>query len=166
MMKEATRGGLYVSTSPPKASWHGEAFPITVTQAHIMYKLVRDGSVSNTNLSQHVNGDLRASKNAISAIRRRLPPGVSIVSRKGWGYALELKDKDMTTVRDKVAASVPADAQGAVLIVVGSDGKAVSTAFDVHPGGALVLLSVAVRGIGEKILPVAKPVVDADDKEG
>jgi hypothetical protein len=59
-------------------------------QARIMYMLVQFGSVSFEDLARlsKVNS-LQGIFVATTALRKRLPSGIYIITRRGWGYVLE-----------------------------------------------------------------------------
>jgi len=85
-----TRGALMACSAPPRIYWRGEHLRFSPMQARIMVMLVQFGSASFEDLAALSKvGSLRAVFVAATAIRRRLPAEVQIVTHRRWGYALE-----------------------------------------------------------------------------
>jgi hypothetical protein len=84
------RGALLACSSPPRIYCHGEHLSLSPMQARIMVMLVQFGSVSFDDLTALSKvKSLRAVFVATTAIRRRLPADVQIVTHRRWGYTLE-----------------------------------------------------------------------------
>jgi hypothetical protein len=84
------RGALLACASPPRIYYRGKYLALPPMQARIMFLLVQYGSVSFDDLARlsKVNS-LQGIFVAATALRKRLPPGVYIITRRRWGYILE-----------------------------------------------------------------------------
>ena len=85
-----TRGTLVACASPPRIYYRGKHLVLSPMQARIMFLLVQFGSVSFDDLAllSRVNS-LQGIFVATTALRKRLPSGISIITRRGWGYVLK-----------------------------------------------------------------------------
>jgi len=85
-----TRGALLACSSPPRIYFRGKYLALSPMQARIMFLLIQFGSVSFDDLARlsKVNS-LQGIFVATTALRRRLPAGIYIITRRGWGYVLE-----------------------------------------------------------------------------
>jgi len=85
-----TRGALVACSTPPRIYYRGHHLALSPMQARIMFMLVQFGSVSFEDLARlsKVNS-LQGIFVATTALRRRLPAGVYIITRRRWGYILE-----------------------------------------------------------------------------
>jgi len=84
------RGALVACATPPRIYYRGKYLPLPPMQARIMFLLVQYGSVSFEDLARlsKVNS-LQGIFVATTALRKRLPAGVYIITRRRWGYILE-----------------------------------------------------------------------------
>lgn len=84
------RGALLACATPPRIYYRGKYLPLPPMQARIMFLLVQYGSVSFEDLVRlsKVNS-LQGIFVATTALRKRLPAGVYIITRRRWGYVLE-----------------------------------------------------------------------------
>jgi len=84
------RGALVAYSTPPRIYHRGKLLALSPMQARIMCMLVQFGSVSFEDLvSLSSVNSLQGIFVATTGLRRRLPAGVHIVTRRGWGYRLE-----------------------------------------------------------------------------
>lgn len=88
--KHFTRGALLACSSPPRIYFRGKHLALSPMQARIMFLLIQFGSVSFDDLARlsKVNS-LQGIFVATTGLRRRLPAGIYIITRRGWGYILE-----------------------------------------------------------------------------
>lgn len=84
------RGALVACATPPRIYYRGKYLALPPMQARIMFLLVQYGSVSFEDLARlsKVNS-LQGIFVAATALRKRLPAGVYIITRRRWGYILE-----------------------------------------------------------------------------
>lgn len=88
--KHFTRGVLVAYPKPPRIYCRGKYMALSPMQARIMLLLVRCGSASFDELSRLSKvHSLQGIFVATTALRKRLPPGIVIITRRGWGYVLE-----------------------------------------------------------------------------
>jgi|AraplaCL_Cvi_mCL_1032061.scaffolds.fasta_scaffold00082_164 hypothetical protein len=84
------RGALLACTNPPRIYYHGKYLALPPMQARIMVLLVKFGSVSFEDLARLSKvKSLPGIFVATTALRKRLPAGVYIITRRRWGYGLE-----------------------------------------------------------------------------
>jgi len=90
MESHFSRGGLVAYSTPPRVYYRGTYLALAPLQARIMFLLVQFGRVSFEELVSLSNvKSLQGIFVAATALRRRLPAGVHIVTRRRWGYELE-----------------------------------------------------------------------------
>ena len=84
------RGALVACATPPRIYYRGKYLALPPMQARIMFLLVQFGSVCFEDLARlsKVNS-LQGIFVATTALRKRLPAGVYIITRRRWGYILE-----------------------------------------------------------------------------
>jgi len=85
-----TRGALVACLAPPRIYYRGRHLELSPMQTRIMVELVQFGGVSFEDLARlsKVNS-LQGIFVAATALRKRLPSGIHIITRRRWGYMLE-----------------------------------------------------------------------------
>jgi len=88
--KHFTRGVLVAYPNPTRIYCRGKYLALSPMQARIMLLLIRFGGVSFEELCRLSKvRSLQGIFVATTALRKRLPPGILIITRRGWGYVLE-----------------------------------------------------------------------------
>jgi DNA-binding response OmpR family regulator len=93
-VERVTRGPLMVQKDPPCLYWRGQRGHLTPRQAGILYHLAKHGAASNLAMQLIGSGE-DAMPNTVKVnlcqLRKKLPTGVHIESRHGWGYEITVE---------------------------------------------------------------------------